>query len=57
MIIRVIQRWAKHPETGQRVDLFYEMQQRDEDGNWHAIPVIDEEVDFPVIAEDDPAGD
>ena len=55
MKVRVIQKWAKHPETGQRVDIYYEMQQRDENGNWNAIPVIDEEVDFPV--ENDPAGD
>ena len=57
MKVRVIQKWAKHPETGQRVDIYYEMQQRDEDGNWNKIPVFDEEIDFPFTVENDPAGD
>lgn len=44
MKIRVIQRWVKHPETGERVDVSYEMQQVDEDGNWQSVPVISEEI-------------
>ena len=57
MSVRVIQRWTKHPETGQRIDLSYEMQQEDENGNWKAVQVVDEEVDFPFNLENDHKGD
>jgi hypothetical protein len=57
MKVRVIQQWAKHPETGQRVDLFYVMQQEDENGNWNAVQIVDEEVDFPFNLENDHKGD
>jgi len=46
MKIRVIQRWARNPETGERVDVNYEMQLADDEGNWHPVPVIDMEVPF-----------
>jgi hypothetical protein len=60
MKVRVIQRWTKHPETGQRIDLSYEMQQEDENGNWKAVPIVDEEVDFPfeiAVPKGDTEGD
>ena len=43
MKLRVVQFWGKHPETGERVDLRYTLQQWDDD-RWVDVPVIDMEV-------------
>lgn len=44
MKLRVVQYWAKHPETAERVDLKYSLQQEDDYGMWHDVPVFDMEV-------------
>jgi LEA14-like dessication related protein len=43
MKLRVVQYWAKHPETGERVDLKYRLQQLDDD-RWVDVPIFDMEV-------------
>jgi len=44
MKVRIIQYWQKHPETGERVDIRYNLQQEDETGFWNDVPVFDAEV-------------
>ena len=46
MKVRIIQYWVKHPETGERVDTRYNLQQEDENGQWHDVPVFDMEVEI-----------
>jgi redox-sensitive bicupin YhaK (pirin superfamily) len=44
MKVRIIQYWVRNPETGERVDTRYNLQQEDENGQWHDVPVFDMEV-------------
>ena len=42
-MIRVVQYWTRHPETGERVDVGYVLQIRDGD-EWVQVPIIDVEI-------------
>lgn len=44
MKVRIIQYWGHHPKTGERIDIRYNLQQEDENGMWHDVPVFDMEV-------------
>lgn len=42
-MIRVVQYWTKHPETGERVDVSYVLQTKDGE-NWVPVQIIDVEI-------------
>lgn len=42
-MIRVLQYWTKHPETGERVDVSYMLQTRFGD-DWVDVPIVQVEL-------------